>query len=230
MAPPVRQSQSCGGAPAVKPGAKRPECCPRRTRSHPRAGGHRGPRRPPQRSAGPWAGRAVPAAGALRHRGPRRPRLRAPRGRRPRRRRRPREHEPRSPPARGRWACRDRRRTRPATCCRRARGGAGHRAARQRTRPDRRVGRPAVDPHRARGAPGRSRRAAWRRWLQRRGPQRRARARGTLVRRRTAPQARPSAAPRRWPRSFRCRQALAPPEAWRTQGWLPRSTTRRRAG
>ena len=53
MAPPVRQSQSCGGAPAVSPVRTGPRCCLRRTRSHPRAGARRAPRRQPRAVSGP---------------------------------------------------------------------------------------------------------------------------------------------------------------------------------
>ncbi len=123
-------------------------------------------------------GRQVGADGRLdawRRRRARRRRRPGRRARRPGRHRDPRARAPCSPPARGRWPCRGRRRTTRATWCPRGSGGGAPRAASPRTRRGTRAGRRAPDRRRARGGRGTSRRAAWRRWCWRCGWRRRAR-------------------------------------------------------
>ena len=198
IAPPVRVSQSCGGAPAVAAGSAQP----------------RGVRlvaddRVLRQQRADDRGRAVPGQVAVRQgRALRRPRadaapVRCGRDEVGQRRERARDVVARpgqhvhvaACPAPASWACPGRRRRTPGPAPRPGSGGACRRAARRPSRPGTRAGRPAGCPRRARAGPGTSRRAAGRRWPGRSGWPPRARAGASRCRRAGSRRARRRGAP-----------------------------------
>ena len=184
MAPPVRQSQSWGGEPAVAPGANSPAVFPSSETMAP--SGSRAPRAWHTawavRAPGGQVRRPGVLARARPRDGPGQVGQRGHRGGhvvgRPGHR-----DGPCSLRAPGRWACPGRRRTRPGDAASsRTRWRTPSRRSR-RTRPGRPAARPAGGRRPVRAGPGTSRTAARRRWRRPGRPRRRGAGRSTPVRR-----------------------------------------------